>query len=155
MGVAVSISTYLNMRLASASRNCNATCGDWLAPYKLRSLWASSSTNISKPACPRALRYMRADWYVVMTAPPPSGTLASSSSLPMARTPEIPNLLSSSSCHCGISSFRQTTKNFEILFRDINSLATKPALIVFPSPTSSASKVTGKRRQKVIKFLIW
>ena len=66
--------------------------------------------------------------------------------------PGMPNLLSSSSFHCGINSFGQTTRNFEILFRDISSLATSPALMVFPSPTSSASKVTGKRRQKVIKF---
>jgi hypothetical protein len=38
--------------------------------------------------------------------------------------------------------------------REISSLATNPALMVLPRPTSSARSVTGSRPQKVIRFVI-
>jgi hypothetical protein len=50
-------------------------------------------------------------------------------------------------------SFGHTIRSFETRARAINSLATSPALIVLPRPTSSARSVTGRRRQKVMRFV--
>ena len=47
------------------------------------------------------------------------------------------------------------TRNFETRCRAISSLAINPALMVLPNPTSSAKRITGRRRQKVTKLLIW
>jgi hypothetical protein len=55
--------------------------------------------------------------------------------------------------HCGPSSLGQTISVFDSLERTISSLMTRPALMVLPRPTSSASSVTGKRRQKVMRLL--
>jgi hypothetical protein len=68
---------------------------------------------------------------------------------------EISNFSSSSCFHCGPSSLGQTISAFDNLERTISSLMTKPALMVLPRPTSSASSVTGKRRQNVMRLLTW
>src|SRR5579871_3238068 len=65
------------------------------------------------------------------------------------------NLVLSSSRHCGPSSFGHTISSFETRARAINSLATSPALMVLPRPTSSASSVTGRRRQNVMSLVTW
>ena len=65
----------------------------------------------------------------------------------------ISNFSLSSAFHCGPSSFGQTIRIFERRERAISSLTIKPALIVLPRPTSSARSVTGKRRQKVMRFV--
>ena len=87
-------------------------------------------------------------------APIPSGS-AEISSFPIAISHGMSNLASSSSFHWGPSSFGHTISIFVMRDLSISSLAIKPALIVFPSPTSSASRVTGRRRQNVIRLFTW
>ena len=102
-------------------------------------LWASVRSPKVRSISSRWVSNRSLAFWMLCSATTGASRLSSSSSfIPVAHLPNIANLLSSSSTHWGPRMLGQRTSVRETRRRIISSLSTKPALIVLPSPTSSA-----------------